>query len=216
MRVKTAAVSTLIASFALLAAAKDVGPLQPARPGAEIDREDGDWCAAWRARRNTLVAANARLSHDPTSMLVRFVPNDLPEWESLLRDLHGSRTIEAWEFTPGLQHLTTDVESRQAADVLERIGVAMGVIEFAEPDILYHLEATPNDPSYGVLWGLNNTGQTVNRDAGTANADIDCNLAWDVTTGSSATVVGMCDSGIRRTHQDIAGNIWTKIGRAHV
>ncbi|MFM7807561.1 MAG: S8 family peptidase, partial [Planctomycetota bacterium] len=71
---------------------------------------------------------------------------------------------------------------------------------------------TPNDPSYGVMWGLNNTGQTVNRDAGTANADIDCNLAWDVTTGSAATVVGMCDSGLRRTHQDMGGNVWTNPG----
>ena len=212
MRVKTAAVSTLIASFALLTAAKDAGPVQPVTTGAEADREGGDWRAAWRARRNALVAADARMQHDPTSMLVRFNPNELPEWESLLRGLHGSQTIETWEITPGLEHLTTGIDSEQAAFALERIGVAMGVIEFAEPDILYHLEATPNDPSYGVLWGLNNTGQTVNRDPGTANADIDCNLAWDVTTGAATTVVGMCDSGIRRTHQDIAGNIWTNPG----
>ena len=43
-------------------------------------------------------------------------------------------------------------------------------VEYTEPNYIYHINSTtPNDPSFGNLWGLNNTGQT----GGTANADID-------------------------------------------
>lgn len=59
---------------------------------------------------------------------------------------------------------------------------------------------------------MNNSGQTVNKDRGTNNADIDANLAWDVATGSTSMVVGMADSGIRKTHEDLAANIWTNPG----
>ena len=50
----------------------------------------------------------------------------------------------------------------------------------------------PNDPFFDQLWGLHNTGQT----GGTADADIDAPEAWDVTTGSSAVVVAVIDSGV--------------------
>ena len=202
----------LFASFTMLAGAKDAGRAQDPRAVAGPAAAELDAREAWRERRNALVTANPTLDHDPTSMLVKFSTHDLPEWESLLRTLYGSQEIGSWDALPGLLHLTCDRDSTDASTVLERLGVSLGVIEFAEPDYLYQLGATPNDTSYGVLWGLNNTGQTVNRDRGTANADIDCNLAWDVTTGSTTMVVGMCDSGIRGTHEDIAGNLWTNPG----
>ena len=202
----------LLASFAALAGAKDAAPpaMGPAAAGRAVVEVDER--AAWRDRRDAALAADPRLDHDPTSMLVQFSAHELPEWESLLRSLYGSAEVGSWDALPGLLHLTCDRDSADASAVLERLGVSMGVIEFAEPDLLYRLGATPNDTSYGVLWGLNNTGQTVNRDRGTANADIDCNLAWDVTTGSASMVVGMCDSGIRGTHEDIVGNLWTNPG----
>ena len=66
----------------------------------------------------------------------------------------------------------------------------------------------PNDPRFGDLWGLHNTGQA----GGTADADIDASEAWDITTGSSGVVVGIIDTGIEYTHEDLAANIWTNTG----
>jgi hypothetical protein len=80
--------------------------------------------------------------------------------------------------------------------------------EFAEPNYIVYADATPNDPSYGNLWGLHNTGQS----GGTVDADIDAPEAWDATTGSNTVIVGIIDTGIDYNHPDLAGNMWTNPG----
>lgn len=64
---------------------------------------------------------------------------------------------------------------------------------------------TPNDPSFGNQWGLNNTGQS----GGTVDADIDAPEAWNLTTnGRTAAgdtiVVCIVDGGFYLTHPDIS------------
>lgn len=81
-------------------------------------------------------------------------------------------------------------------------------VEYVEPNYIYAASVTtPNDTSYSSLWGLNNTGQTVNSVSGTNDADIDAPEAWDVSTGSSAVTVAVIDSGIAVGHPDLAGNL---------
>src|SRR5262245_4695753 len=67
-----------------------------------------------------------------------------------------------------------------------------------------HIAVVPNDPSFGSLWGLNNTGQS----GGKYDADIDAPEAWDRSTGSTKTVVGILDTGIDYRHKDLYRNIW--------
>jgi subtilisin family serine protease len=62
-----------------------------------------------------------------------------------------------------------------------------------------------NDPYYGLLWALENTGQYVNGSYGTFDADIDGAEAWARSTGSGATVY-VADTGIDYTHPDLAAN----------
>jgi serine protease len=81
-------------------------------------------------------------------------------------------------------------------------------VSYAEPDYVVRVDATPNDPSYSQLWAMQNTGQT----GGTNDADIDADLAWDVTTGSSSIVVGVVDTGVNYNHPDLAANIWSNPG----
>jgi subtilisin family serine protease len=56
---------------------------------------------------------------------------------------------------------------------------------------------------------LNNTGQTVGGQVGVAGADISAVQAWDVSTGSTSTVVGVIDTGVDYNHPDLAANIWS-------
>lgn len=72
-----------------------------------------------------------------------------------------------------------------------------GVIEYAQPNFYYRLAATPNDTSFGSLYGM---------------TKISAPAAWDLTTGSSSVVVANIDTGIRYTHEDLAANIWTNSG----
>ncbi len=86
-------------------------------------------------------------------------------------------------------------------------------IEFAEPNYLLYALETPNDPSYGQLWGMNNTGQADGGGTpGTVDADIDAPEAWSVFHGSNAVTVAVIDTGIDYTHPDLAANAWTNPG----
>ncbi|HET6465679.1 MAG TPA: S8 family peptidase, partial [Nitrospiria bacterium] len=83
-------------------------------------------------------------------------------------------------------------------------------VEYAEPNYIRHATSTfPNDTDLGLLWGLNNTGQSVNRMVGTPGADIHAPAAWDITTGSNNVIIAVVDSGVAWEHPDLSANIWT-------
>lgn len=75
---------------------------------------------------------------------------------------------------------------------------------YAEPNFIYRASVVPDDTHFPFLWGLNQT----------SDADIDAPEAWDVTTGSSAVVVAVVDTGVADDHPDLASNIWTNAGEA--
>ena len=81
-------------------------------------------------------------------------------------------------------------------------------VAYFEPNTIVTTAQVPNDPYYGFLWAMDNTGVF----GGTPDADIDAPEAWDLTRGSPDTVVGVIDSGVDYTHPDLAANIWTNPG----
>jgi subtilisin family serine protease/PKD repeat protein len=82
------------------------------------------------------------------------------------------------------------------------------LVRHAEADsIVYALGTVPNDPDFAKLYGLHNTGQTVNGVNGTADADMDVLEAWDATYGSASVIVAVIDTGVDWTHPDLAENI---------
>ncbi|MGB8959806.1 MAG: S8 family serine peptidase [Candidatus Aminicenantales bacterium] len=81
-------------------------------------------------------------------------------------------------------------------------------VEYVERNYINDLDTTPDDTSFSLQWGLNNTGQS----GGMADADIDAPGAWDTTTGSSDIVIAIIDTGIDSDHLDLEDNIWTNAG----
>ncbi|MFH0952075.1 MAG: S8 family peptidase [Patescibacteria group bacterium] len=79
-------------------------------------------------------------------------------------------------------------------------------VEFAEPDYQRQIAVFPNDARFNRLWGLRNTGQTVNEISGAPDADIDAPDAWDLHTGSSTVTVAVIDTGVS-THPDLANRL---------
>ncbi len=75
------------------------------------------------------------------------------------------------------------------------------------PTVLRPL-GVPNDGYFGYQWGLKNTGQ----DGGTAGIDIGAPAGWDVATRRDRVVVAVVDTGVKTTHPDLTGRIWTNAG----
>lgn len=180
-------------------------------PSAQAPVVGEDWRGDWRKHRNGLFDANPNLPHDPTSILVKFVDGSPAAALSVARGLVNGQTISKFDLTPGLEHVAVGKTVEESVLLMNTVGKAMGVVEYAEPDYTYHLFATPNDTFYTLLWGMNNTGQTVAGDPGVADADIDAAEAWNTIT-TTTMPIAVCDSGLRRTHQDISGNLWTNPG----
>ncbi|GAC1355637.1 MAG: hypothetical protein NVSMB42_14120 [Herpetosiphon sp.] len=88
-------------------------------------------------------------------------------------------------------------------------------VAYAEPNYIWTVDLAPvipNDPSFGDLWGLRNTGQIVSGSIGTPGADIQATDAWAITTGNKSIVVGVVDTGIDYNHPDLAANVWSNPG----
>lgn len=87
-----------------------------------------------------------------------------------------------------------------------------GEFRYVEPDwLLSTAQATPPPPpddtafQDGTLWGLLNEGQN----GGTAGIDVNAVPAWEITDGGDpSVVVGVVDTGIRFTHDDLSANMW--------
>ena len=79
-------------------------------------------------------------------------------------------------------------------------------VQYAEPNQIMRADWFPNDPRFGELYGLHNTGQN----GGLVDADIDAPEGWLAaglerfpTTGGVR--VGVIDTGIDQTHPDLSG-----------
>lgn len=82
-------------------------------------------------------------------------------------------------------------------------------VAFAEPSNAGFNNALylPGDPDFPQLWGLRNTGQTVNGVAGTAGVDIDATSAWVLHRGGPGITVAVIDTGADLDHPDLEANL---------
>ncbi|MDO8631950.1 MAG: S8 family serine peptidase, partial [Phycisphaerales bacterium] len=99
----------------------------------------------------------------------------------------------------------TNTETLAAA-----IAAVSSDVEFATTDVIGGVAAdplVPNDTNFGMQWGMHNTGQNINLQVGTPDADIDAPDAWAIHTGDFGTVtVAVLDSGIN-SHPEYGNNV---------
>lgn len=138
-------------------------------------------------------------------LIVKFRDKASEKGKKNLHTKFGSQRLK--EF-PALRSHHVKLKEGVTVDEAVKLYQADPEVEYAEPNYLYSFQALPDDPSFGELWGLRNTGQT----GGTAGADIDAASAWDATTGSGNVVVAVLDSGVEYSHPDLAANIWNNPG----
>lgn len=137
-------------------------------------------------------------------VLVKFRASAMNPLQRLIRDEDVDETQGVGN--AGLVRIRS--RSRNAATLLQNLSRNPDV-ELAEPNYILYATADPSDAYFDLLWGLKNTGQNIGGQSGTPEADIDAAGAWNISTGSTANVVGVVDTGVDYNHPDLAPNVWS-------
>lgn len=156
----------------------------------------------------------------PGEILVRFRPASKAKQlgRQLLMERSGRQipmmvraVSPAFEIVEGLR--VAEVDPNETSNAIEALRARSDVV-YAEPNFIRRALVVPNDPRYAEMWGLKNTGQRASfgGHSGTAGNDIRAEQAWDITTGNRNVVVGVIDTGIDVSHQDLKDNIWVNAG----
>ena len=93
-----------------------------------------------------------------------------------------------------------DVKQR-TLDTVEALRQKPGV-KYAQPNYIYQISATPNDPGYALQWHYFDNGS----DSGEAPGGINLPTVWEDNQGNDSVVVAIIDTGILKTHPDISGS----------
>ena len=159
-------------------------------------------CMFSQAGETNIVPGNLLImvtSHDHTQQLsddLQFV-NGIKTDFRMERVLSKSMHIYLFSFNAAV------IDNREMLDVAK----ANHLVKIVQFNHIVKDRIIPNDPQFGVMWDMKNTGQS----GGTPLADIRATEAWDITTGGltaqgDTIVVAVIDSGFDLTHQDL--NYW--------
>src|SRR5262245_54062298 len=152
----------------------------------------------------TPAAAQAPARYRPGEVIVKYRPGARTAERFSARGRVGAQPLRSFEFI-GAKLLS--IGSLDVTDAVARLR-ADPIVEYAEPNYELHALVVPNDPQFGQMYALQNTGQT----GGTPGADIHATQAWDIFTGDQELKIGVIDTGIDYTHPDLAANIWSNPG----
>ncbi len=81
-------------------------------------------------------------------------------------------------------------------------------VQYAQPNYKLTPTSTPSDERFNEQWGLLNDGQSIGYVPGTPGIDINATAAWESGEGSPSVVIGVLDTGIDISHEDLKDNIY--------
>lgn len=111
--------------------------------------------------------------------------------------------IEKNPFEPNLYQIQLqEKDMLTILNLISNLNKQEAKVEYAEPNFIYFLTPSTEDPYYKDQWALKNTGQA----QGTIGIDIDVETAWKYATGQGIKVA-VIDDGVELNHPDLVQNL---------
>ena len=143
------------------------------------------------------------------SILVRFKPSANASDKAQARGLVNAVSHRSYGLVRGLENMRLKA-GQGVTDAVDKLS-RLPFVEYAEPDFIVQTSAS-NDPFYGLVYAIENVGQTIAGAAGVPDADMDVLEAWPTQTGDPNQIIAVIDSGVQYDHEDLAANMWTNPG----
>ena len=163
--------------------------------------------AASERARNAL-ENNPGLQFAPDSVIVRFVAGTSARERAQAK--RAARADRSRTLMPRARLQQFRLETGRPVEAALNALSRLPFVELAEPDFV--VRAVTNDQFYGLLYAIENTGQTVAGVTGFPGADMAVTQAWNTTTGDPNLVIAVIDDGVEYTHPDLAGRMWVNPG----
>ncbi len=121
-------------------------------------------------------------------MIARPVRGQVVKADLAKQQLEASYTII--RYREALNWYVIKVPEGQDENSVAQNLMSTRLFEFVEPDWTCYPSVVPNDPQFGNQWHL---------------TKIQATSAWNYNTGFNGITVGICDTGLRVTHNDLPG-----------
>lgn len=170
-----------------------------------------------------VLLCNFSFAQNNNELVVQFKVNEKPKSSEVLklqkfnnpeiRSLNKSNKIKSIKLTGNKKEKDTYILAFDSSKSLEELTEdykKTGIFEYVEPNYVgsgHGFQNTPNDAYYNRQWSHYNDG-TFSASNATSDADIDTDLAWDITQGDSNLIVAILDSGAKLDHPEFSGRIW--------
>src|SRR5918999_789845 len=162
---------------------------RPDRPqAAQGEDDDDDDDGGGRLEQRPMMGRGlAEIRYVPGQLLLRFRPGTTAAEADAAAARAGGNVVD--HLVPLGIHVL-EVPPGQTDEAMQSLRSEPSVDSVEQDVFVQGLETVPNDPLWPLQWGLRLVGAP---------------RAWDATRGSSAIVIAVLDTGIDRTHPDLAG-----------
>ncbi|MEN6312661.1 MAG: S8 family serine peptidase [Clostridiaceae bacterium] len=152
-------------------------------------------------------------NRDKTEIIVKYKSSG--KQKNVVSNIKGKQKLSKFDIKKSFKNSRVDLFEIDKSDDMEKTIAALKQdpdVEYAQPNYKLTVTSMPTDARFPEQWGLSNSGQEIEGNAGRSGVDINAVNAWDLVQQPTGVVIGVLDTGIDISHEDLRDNIFVNTG----